>query len=79
VDGLREISETKWKKEVDEMKTVMISIVLVCFVFTGPSIAASSTQEDQKKDYQEKIETKLKEFDQKLEELKEKVNKIEKE
>ena len=60
------------------MKTITLSIVLVFLVFSGFSFG-SSKQEDRMKEYQERVEAKLKEFNQKLDDLKERAGKIEKE
>ena len=61
------------------MKTLGVSITLVCFLFTGFLMASNSKPEGGREEYQKQIETKLKAFSQKLDALKEKAVEVEKE
>jgi ammonia channel protein AmtB len=51
------------------MGRIAVFIILVCFIFIGFQVAFGQEQKEQKGEYQKLIETKLKEFKQKLQEL----------
>jgi DNA anti-recombination protein RmuC len=53
-----------------------ILIILVCFILAGFRVAFSQEQKEQKGEYQKRIEAKLNEFKQKLEELKGKAGEL---
>ncbi len=61
------------------MKTLGVSIILACFVFTGFLMASNSKAGGGREEYQKQIETKLKAFSQKFDALKEKAVEVEKE
>ncbi len=52
------------------MKTLGIMIMTLCFVCTAFSIGRAEEQKGQKGEYQNQMETRLKDFNKKMEELK---------
>lgn len=60
----------KPREEVRKMRRMGIFIILVGFIFVGSQVAFSQGQKNEKGEYQKKMEAKLKEYKQKLEELK---------
>jgi len=52
------------------MRQIGALIIAVCFILAGFQLAFSQEQKEQKGEYQKKMETKLKGFKQKLEDLK---------
>jgi peptidoglycan hydrolase CwlO-like protein len=64
------------EKEGIEMRRFGILITLLCLTLVVPGVALSASPKSEKGDYQKQIETKLKEFRQKLEELKGKATEL---
>ncbi len=54
------------------MKTLTGGIILLCIVLTAPSLASDANRQDQRRQYQERLDKELRQLDRKLDELKEK-------
>jgi DNA repair exonuclease SbcCD ATPase subunit len=72
-------TEATQEKEVAKMRRIGVLIISVCFILAGFQVAFSQEQKEQKGEYQKKMETKLKDFKQKLEELKGKAGELKQE